>query len=167
MIWHDLDMPSFSNLPPYPHSLAGTLLAVREAVMAPIRPLLREAGVTDQQWRVLRVLADAGPLDASGIAERALLYAPSVTRILRELTERGLLTRVTDNTDRRRSVVSITDEGGALVRRTARHTASLLERYGDAFGHERLAAFIAEAAALTQALTSFAPREAALSQDNS
>lgn len=127
--------------------------------MAPIRPLLREAGVTDQQWRVLRVLTDAGPLDGSSIAEMALLYAPSVTRIVRELVERGLVSRSTDAADRRRSVICITPNGEALVRRTAEHTAILLSRYGESFGQERLASFIAEAAALIQTLSRFAPCE--------
>lgn len=148
-----------SDLPPYPQSLAGTLLAAREAVMAPIRPLLREAGVTDQQWRVLRVLADGGPLDAGGIAQSALLYAPSVTRIVRELVDRGLLSRGTSDSDRRRSVIEITSAGRALVRQTAERTARMLVAYGEAFGSERLARFVAEAAALAEALSRFAPSE--------
>lgn len=164
-MWHHGAMPRLSNLPPYPRSLAGTLLAAREAVMAPIRPFLRASGVTDQQWRVLRVLADAGPLDASGIAELALLYPPSVTRIVRELVERGLLSRSTDAGDRRRSVISITEEGQGLVRRTAEHTAIVLERYTETFGRERLAHFIAEATALTDALAAFAPSETEAAQD--
>jgi homoprotocatechuate degradation regulator HpaR len=150
-------MSNHSKLPPYPRSLAGTLLAAREAVMAPIRPFLRASGVTDQQWRVLRVLSDDGPLDASGIAERALLYAPSVTRIVRELVERGLLCREADGADRRRSVIGITLQGQELVSQTARHTATVLDRYTKAFGSDRLARFIAEAAALTDTLAQFAP----------
>lgn len=133
--------------------------------MAPIRPFLRASGVTDQQWRVLRVLSDDGPLDASGIAERALLYAPSVTRIVRELVERGLLSRSGDEGDRRRSVISITSEGQALVRRTAEHTAIVLDRYTETFGRDRLAHFIAEATALTEVLAQFAPSETEASQD--
>lgn len=158
-------MPSATNLPPYPHSLAGTLLAAREAVMAPIRPLLREAGVTDQQWRVLRVLADDGPLDASGIAELALLYAPSVTRIVREMVDRGLLSKATDDADRRRSVIEITPAGLALVRQTAERTALVLQAYADAFGRERLAHFVAEATALIGTLGGFAPSAASVPED--
>lgn len=164
-MWHHRRMSGTAALPPYPQSLAGTLLAAREAVMAPLRPLLREAGFTDQQWRVLRVLADAGPLDASGIAERALLYAPSVTRIVREMVERGLLSRDTDDADRRRSVIAITPAGLALVRRTAEGTARLLSAYGEAFGRERLDRFVAETIALTEALARFAPAEAALAEE--
>jgi homoprotocatechuate degradation regulator HpaR len=153
-------MPDTSNLPPYPQSLAGTLLAAREAVMAPIRPLLREAGFTDQQWRVLRVLADGGPLDAGGIAQSALLYAPSVTRIVRELVERGLLSRATSAHDRRRSVIEITPAGRDLVRQTAERTARMLVAYGEAFGADRLDRLVAEAAALVEALARFAPADA-------
>lgn len=153
-------MSEIADLPPYPQSLAGTLLAAREAVMAPIRPLLREAGVTDQQWRVLRVLAGSGPLDAGGIAQSALLYAPSVTRIVRELVARGLLSRNTSDSDRRRSVIEITPAGRDLVRRTAERTARMLAAYGEAFGQERLTRCIAEAAALADTLARFAPSDA-------
>lgn len=150
-------MPQDRILPPYPQSLAGVLLAAREAVMAPLREHLRAGGFTDQQWRVLRVLADAGPLDASAIARQALLHPPSVTRILRDLIERGLLARDTSPTDRRRSMIRITEQGAALVGQTAEQTARLLDAYGAAFGPERLAGFVAEAQALTAALAPFAP----------
>lgn len=128
--------------------------------MAPIRPLLREAGFTDQQWRVLRVLADGGPLDAGGIAQSALLYAPSVTRIVRELVDRGLLSRATSDHDRRRSVIEITPAGRDLVRQTAERTARMLVAYGETFGLDRLDRLVAEAAALAEALARFAPSDA-------
>lgn len=142
-------------LPPYALSLAGSLLAAREAVMAPIRPWLREANITEQQWRVLRVLSDSGALDAKGIAEQALLYAPTVTRILKELTDRKLLERRADPRDGRRSVISITAEGRKLVTDTASHTSLLLAGYRKAFGDARLDAFIAEAQALAKELEQF------------
>lgn len=154
-------MPSktATGLKPYPTSLAGSLLAAREAVMAPIRPHLRDANVTEQQWRVLRVLADAESLDARGIARQALLYAPTVTRILKELTERKLIERTIDPTDGRRSIISITPEGKRLVTDTARHTKVLLNAYTEAFGSERLERFVAEAQALAATLDTFRPRE--------
>ena len=142
----------------YSQSLAGTLLAAREAVMAPLRPFLRAANITEQQWRVLRVLADVDALDASGIAEQALLYAPTVSRILRELVDRGLIKREIDPNDGRRSIISITAEGHHLVRETAGHTGPLLVRYAEAFGEQRLRDFIAEAHALAVALEALRPR---------
>lgn len=146
-----------TGLVEYSRSLAGTLLAAREAVMAPIRPFLRAANVTEQQWRVLRVLAEVDALDASGIAEKALLYAPTVSRILRELVDRGLIVRRIDPADGRRAIISITAEGHHLVQETANHTRPLLAAYSEAFGSERLRDFIAEARALTLALEAFQP----------
>lgn len=148
-------MPDETTLAPYPNSLAGTLLAAREAVMAPIRPCLRAAGVTDQQWRVLRVLSAGGPIDAGQIARLALLHPPTVTRILRELMHRGLLSRETDARDRRRTVITVTEAGLALVRETASHTAVVLQRYEQAFGAQRLASLMSELRAFSAALAPF------------
>lgn len=150
-------MTQGAPLPPYPSSLAGVLLAAREAVMAPLRVHLRGAGLTDQQWRILRVLADAEFLDAKGIAERALLYPPSVTRIVKELIERNLITRSADPNDGRRSVISITHFGRELVVNTSRHTRVLLDQYAATFGADRLKAFTDEATALIAALEPFRP----------
>lgn len=137
-------MSKMPTRPVYRQSLAGTLLAAREAVMAPIRPILREAGFTEQQWRVLRVLVDEGDTDPSGLAEAALLYAPSVTRILKELGDRGLIRRATDPADGRRSIISVTDQGRGLVEQTAVRTANLLNGYAATYGPERLAVLQAE-----------------------
>ena len=137
------------TLPPYHMSLAGTLMAAREAVMAPIRPILRDAEVTEQQWRVLRVLNDEGQVDPSQLASSALLFAPSVTRILKELLDRGLIERSADPKDGRRSLITISDGGKALVEKAAHHTAELLEAYTEIFGAERLARLQDELRALT------------------
>lgn len=139
-------------LPPYRQSIAGTLLAAREAVMAPIRPTLRDAGVTEQQWRVLRVLNDRGAIDPTGLADAALLFAPSVTRILKDLVDRALVTRAPDPRDRRRSIVSLTPAGKALLDDTAAHTLAMIQSYGERFGRDRLDALLDELRAFTEAI---------------
>ena len=144
------------RLKPYRASLAGILLAAREAVMAPIRPYLRDIGVTEQQWRVLRVLADRGELDPSDLADAALLHAPSVSRILKELVDRKLVRRTIDTTDGRRSILTITDAGRALVDTTAVHTRALLDAFATKFGPERLVALERELVAFTGAIQSLA-----------
>jgi len=148
-----------SGLPPYRQSIAGLLLAAREATMAPIRPKLRAADVTEQQWRVLRVLSDEGRLDIAALAASAMLHGPSVTRILKELGERGLIARDVDPQDKRRSIIAISDAGRALVNRTAEHTRVLVQNYREAFGEERLERLMAELAAFRDALGGFAPDE--------
>ena len=144
-------------LPAYSQSIAGSLLAAREAVMAPIRPHLRSAGVTEQQWRVLRVLSDNGTMDAGTIAQKALLYAPSVTRILKELLQRGLIAKTANVADGRKLSISISDMGQNLVQQTAAHTTRLLNEYEAVFGADRLAHFVKEAQLLAEALRKFTP----------
>lgn len=147
------DNESHIALPPYRLSLAGTLLAAREAVMAPIRPVLREADVTEQQWRVLRVLNDQGAMDPTALAQAAMLHSPSLTRILRDLVERGLILRDADPEDGRRSIISLAAAGAALLRETSRDTAARLAEYRRRFGSERLDRLTAELRALTQAIS--------------
>ena len=70
------------------HSLPMALLRAREAVMSRFRPLLAEHDINEQQWRVIRVLGEAGTLDASEVAERTFILAPSLTRMIKTLEER-------------------------------------------------------------------------------
>lgn len=137
------------KLSPYRDSLAGSLLAAREAVMGPIRPMLREAAVTEQQWRVLRVLEDRGPMEPTALAEAALLYAPSVARILKELVERDMVVRASHPGDKRRAVLSLAPPGKKLMRRTSQITIAKLDEYAERFGRDRLARLVEELQALT------------------
>ncbi|WP_334312327.1 MarR family winged helix-turn-helix transcriptional regulator [Cognatishimia sp. SS12] len=83
--------------------------------MSPIRAMLLESGLTEQQWRVLRVLAEYGPQDATEVSEHAGLMMPSLTRIVKRMCENGLITRVKDETDGRRQTLSLTDAGHAMI----------------------------------------------------
>ena len=100
--------------------MGATLLVAKEAVLAPMRPKLREYDITEPQWRVLRVINDRGAADATGLAEVGLLHAPSVTRILKDLETRKLIVRQPDPNDRRRSVVVLTEEGREVVKAISR-----------------------------------------------
>lgn len=109
-------------------SLPIALLRARERVMGPIRSMLSDVGITEQQWRVLRVLDEAGPQDPTTIAESACLLLPSLTRILQKLEEKELITRTADKVDRRKQVVSITESGSALIAENLGHSIALLDR---------------------------------------
>lgn len=84
--------------------------------MGPIRAILADVGITEQQWRVLRVLEEEGPQDPTRIAEQACLLLPSLTRILQKLEEKELITRQPDPQDRRKQIVSITASGTRIIR---------------------------------------------------
>src|SRR5579872_7273751 len=91
---------------PFSESLPMALLRAREAVMRLFRPGLRKRGVTEQQWRILRALAHAGPMEISQLAEATFLLAPSLSRILPELERRMLISRKQVDSDLRRSAIS-------------------------------------------------------------
>lgn len=105
-----------SDLPLTSRSLPIALLRARERVMGPIRAILMDVGITEQQWRVLRVLEEEGPQDPTRIADQACLLLPSLTRILQKLEEKDLITRQPDPGDRRKQIVSITPAGAKIIR---------------------------------------------------
>jgi homoprotocatechuate degradation regulator HpaR len=124
-------------------SLPIALLRAREAVMAGFRPVLAAHAVTEAQWRVLRVLAEAGPLDATDLAARATVLPPSLTRMLRALEERGLIARTGDAGDARRLRIEITGPGRAFIAAVAPDSAEVHARIEAAFGPDRTRALLA------------------------
>ena len=79
--------------------------------------LLRPAGVTPEQYHVLRVLRDAGAggLACNAVAERSVSGDPDVTRLLDRLERHGWVSRSREPTDRRVVTARITDDGLALL----------------------------------------------------
>lgn len=147
------DFEMTRSLLPYRTSLAGTLLAAREAAMAPMRHVLREEGLTDQQWRVLRILIDESGIDPTRLAHAALLQPPSVTRIIRDMAARGLIERQPDPAGQRRSILRVLPEGERIFARVSKNAARVLDLYDDYFGHKRLDALRRELIELTAVLT--------------
>jgi homoprotocatechuate degradation regulator HpaR len=123
-------------------SLPIALLRSREAVMARFRPVLAAHDVTEQQWRVIRVLAEASPLDATEVAERACVLAPSLTRIIRTLEDRGMIEREKDDRDGRRVLLSLAPAGAALIRDVSPESHAVYAEIERRFGRDRLEALL-------------------------
>ncbi len=102
-------------------NLPRLLLQAREAVMQHTRPSLREHGLSDQQWRVLRVLGEharePGGIETGRIAREAFLLGPSLTGVLTRMERDGLIARERCSQDARRTVVRATPAGLKLVRK--------------------------------------------------
>jgi homoprotocatechuate degradation regulator HpaR len=102
-------------------NLPRLLLQAREAVMQHTRPSLREHGLSDQQWRVLRVLGEharePGGIETGRIAREAFLLGPSLSGVLTRMERDGLIARERCPQDARRTVVRATPAGMKLVRR--------------------------------------------------
>ncbi|PTX73063.1 MarR family transcriptional regulator [Sulfitobacter mediterraneus] len=104
--------------------------------MAPIREMLSETGITEQQWRVLRVLAEHGSLDTSTLADRASLLFPSLTRIATTLRNKGLITQTRDEIDRRRQLIEITEAGQKIIDDRADQAAQIVAGFRAALGDD-------------------------------
>jgi homoprotocatechuate degradation regulator HpaR len=100
-------------------NLPRLLLQAREAVMTHTRPSLREHGLSDQQWRVLRVLGEnahcAEGVETGRVAREAYLLGPSLTGVLTRMARDGLIERRRCPQDARRTVVRATALGLSKV----------------------------------------------------
>jgi homoprotocatechuate degradation regulator HpaR len=100
-------------------NLPRLLLEAREAVMLHTRPSLREHGLSDQQWRVLRVLGEhaheRGGVETGRVATEAFLLGPSLSGVLTRMERDGLIERQRCPQDARRTVVRATALGLAKV----------------------------------------------------
>ena len=120
-------------------NLPRLLLQARESVMAHTRPSLREHGLSDQQWRVLRVLGEHGTVETGRVAREAFILGPSLTGVLARMERDGLVRRERDPQDQRRSVVEATPRGQKLVEKLSR---TIEEHYGwmeKSIGKQKLA----------------------------
>jgi len=121
-------------LPSTARSLPIALIRAREGVMLPIRDMLSETGITEQQWRVLRVLAEFGRMDTNTLADRSSLLFPSLTRIAATLREKGLVTQTRGDKDRRRQYIEITPAGQKIINDCAPEAAQIVEGFKTALG---------------------------------
>jgi DNA-binding MarR family transcriptional regulator len=104
---------------------------LRWALTRLARRLRQEAGADlgPSQTAALATVERHGPLSPSELAEIERIKRPTATRIVRHLEGAGLVERVKDPADGRSSILSVTAEGRALLRRVReRKTAYLAKR---------------------------------------
>ena len=104
--------------------------------MAPIREMLAETGITEQQWRVLRVLSEYGLLDSTTLADRASLLLPSLTRIVATMRNKGLITQTRDEVDRRRQFIAITPAGQQIIDDYTEQAAEIVAGFRSTLGDQ-------------------------------
>jgi homoprotocatechuate degradation regulator HpaR len=125
-----------ASLIAFSDSLPVMLMRARESVMSRLRPVLRAHGFTEQQWRVLRTLNAVEEIEVTLLAERVFLIPSSLSRILSDLHDRGLVQRRRPAEDMRRGLISISPQGRAAIEEAtpdlAREQAEIARLYGDA-----------------------------------
>ena len=85
-----------------------------DEVMPPYRALFAEHDLTEQQWRILRVLWEQPGLTQNVLSQETLIPSNSLVGVLDRLERRGLITRLRSTTDRRAVHVRATPAGLAL-----------------------------------------------------
>lgn len=92
-------------------SLTLTLLQAREAAMAFFRPSLNQHELTEQQWRVIRILRQHGEMESHQLAQQACILKPSMTGVLARMERDGIVRRWKPAGDQRRVLVGLTEAG--------------------------------------------------------
>lgn len=105
-------MPSNATPPP---NLPLLFAQAREEVLSRIKPILDELGVTEQQWRILRVLRQREPMEPREICATCLFLSPSLVGVLSRMEELGLVRKERVDSDHRRLLVHMTARSRRMV----------------------------------------------------
>jgi homoprotocatechuate degradation regulator HpaR len=112
------------------------MLQAREHVIAHFRPVLNAHGITEQQWRIVRLLLDTGPLEPHEIGGLSRLSSPSLTGVLSRMEKMGFVRRKRLADDQRRVLVSLTPRSRALAARMAPLIEAVYARIDGLLGKE-------------------------------
>jgi homoprotocatechuate degradation regulator HpaR len=99
---------------PFERSLPMALLRAREAVMRGFRRVLREQGLNEQEWRIMRALIEVDQIEIGELADSVFILKPSATRTVKNLQARKIVTRTRSSADQRRAFIALTPHGREL-----------------------------------------------------
>ena len=98
----------------FEESLPMLMNRALDAIMPKYRAVFSDYDITEQQWRVLRVLWEQGRCTTSALSDRTLLSNPSLVGIVDRMAGKGLVRRTRSDSDRRLVFVEATPAGRAL-----------------------------------------------------
>ena len=119
-------------------SLTLNLLQAREVAMSFFRPSLNQHGLTEQQWRIIRILSQQGELEINQLADLACILRPSMTGVLTRMEAAGMVRRRKAEQDQRRVLVQLDAEGEALFESMSQDMERNYGRLREQFGEEKL-----------------------------
>ena len=129
-------------MPKHRQSLTLNLLQAREAAMSFFRPSLKDIGLTEQQWRVVRILSQQGELEINRLADLACILKPSMTGVLARMESAQLVDRRRSEHDQRRVLVKLTAAGDSCFVSMSGRMEENYERLQERFGAEKLQALL-------------------------
>jgi homoprotocatechuate degradation regulator HpaR len=104
------------------------LLQARERVISYFRPILNAHGITEQQWRIVRVLLEVPALEPRQLGELCAISSPSMAGILERMELGGYICRRRVEHDQRRVLVSLTAKSRELAASMAAEIDSTYRR---------------------------------------
>lgn len=107
--------------------------------MQRFRPHQRRHDLTEQQWRIMRALAELGSAEMLDLARLCCIHAPSLSRTVPKLEERGIVARSRLHAgDQRRVTVSLTPTGRALFAMMAAESEAIYAELAAELGRDGL-----------------------------
>ncbi len=119
-------------------ALPTLLQKVREVSVIDMRVALANFDLTEQQWRVISSVADAGEINAQDLAEKSAILGPSLSRILSRLESDGILNRKVSPTDQRELNISLSAKGRRLHSRVAPKVAKSYDGFKSLISENKL-----------------------------
>jgi MarR family 2-MHQ and catechol resistance regulon transcriptional repressor len=109
------------------HTLLVMLKALRAIRHFALTPILKE-GLGESDFRVLEALLHKGPLPVNVIGPKVDLNPGSVSVAVDRLYQKGLVSRVESDSDRRVRTVPLTEKGRRIFLPVFRQHAALIRR---------------------------------------
>ena len=103
-----------NEVPSFGDTLPMQLYRTLDAIMPEYRNLFAKNNLTEQQWRILRVLWADNNITVAKLSEKTLLPAPSLVGILDRLVKKDLINRSRSKKDRREVEITLTQNGQKL-----------------------------------------------------
>ena len=107
--------------------LATSIMRVQQLIIAELDAALKPYGITFARYEVLVLLSfsSTGRLPLSKIGERLMVHPTSVTNAMDRLEAQGLVKRVADIEDRRRTFAELTPEGEKVLAKATEQIMSI------------------------------------------
>lgn len=129
------NMPELSSK----HSFINiSLVQARDAVLSYFRPVLSEAGLTEQQWRIIHLLAQHGTLDFQDLSIQTSILRPSLTGVLTRLEQMQMVMRLKPASDQRRVFVKLTEHGMSKFEQISKQMEDAYAKLEHDFGANKL-----------------------------
>ena len=114
--------------------LPALLAQASELISAEFHAVARQQGFSVSEWRVMASLAGSEPISIGQLAQVTVTKQPTVTRLLDRMELRGQVERLPHESDRRITLVRITEKGLTAVQHlmelAREHELRVLEPFG-------------------------------------